>query len=294
MSYAARIRQLAGRVAESRRPKRLQATMRLARDRAPQPAAEETSALPAVAPVATSQQAGPSLPLSEQAARWLTHGQAPADLVPMLGDPTPPSRPASDPQTGSPQGSRQVLARIIEGGQVASAAAAAEHSPLDPGSPANRPETLPAAPESFAGRPETAIQELPGVHQTPPMLRLARAPQQPSSARDLALLSGGDLSEDGPDTSTVLFRSPAADARPPAPVPANPPASPAKSPPAGPAAAEPPAKQAVSPCEGSAESGAAQRSDAELDELYEALLQRLRRDLIHDRERLGDLLGPLR
>src|ERR1700733_6053892 len=103
MSYAARIRQLAGRVAESRRHKRLQATMRLARDRAPQPAAEETSALPAVTPVATSQQAGPSLPLSEQAARWLTHGQAPADLVPMLGDPAPPSRPASDPQTGSPQ-----------------------------------------------------------------------------------------------------------------------------------------------------------------------------------------------
>ncbi|MGA8355051.1 MAG: hypothetical protein WB698_12885, partial [Solirubrobacteraceae bacterium] len=64
-------------------------------------------------------------------------------------------------------------------------------------------------------------------------------------------------------------------------------------PPAG-AAAGPPAKQAVSPCDAGAESGAAQRSDAELDELYEALLQRLRRDLIHDRERLGDLLGPLR
>jgi hypothetical protein len=80
-------------------------------------------------------------------------------------------------------------------------------------------------------------------------------------------------------------------ANPAAPVP--PPAGPAKNPPAGPAAG-PPAKQAVSPCEGSAEPGAAQRSDAELDDLYEALLQRLRRDLIHDRERLGDLLGPLR
>ena len=294
MSYAARIRRLAARVTESRRPKRLGPATRLARDSTFQPAADEPSALPPVTPVAISQQSPPSLPLSEQAARWLTHGETPADLIPMLGDPTlPPGRPAGDPEQGSPQvaGNRQVLARIIEGGQVASAAA--EQSPLDPESPASRPETLPAAPESFAGRPETAIQELPGVHQTPPMLRLARAPQQPSSARDLALLSGSDLSEDGPERSTVLFRSPAADTRPPAPGPANPPAGAAKSPPAG-AAAGPPAKQAVSPCDAGAESGAAQRSDAELDELYEALLQRLRRDLIHDRERLGDLLGPLR
>jgi hypothetical protein len=302
VSYAERIRRLASRVSESRQPKRLGALTRLARDSMLQPAAEEPSGLPAVTPVEAPRQAAPSLPVSEQATRWLTHGEAPEDLIPLLGDPMPPAgRPAGDPQQdSSPQtaGGRQVLARIVEGRQVPSVTAAAKQSRLGAESVAGRSEALarqPEAPdrtETLAGAPETAIQEIPGVHgQAPPMLRLARRPQQPS-ARDLALLSGGDLSEDEPDTSTVLFRSPAA--------PAGPPAGPGTGPPAGPPTGpatgstgtgeRAPAKQAASPCDGPSGS----RSESEIDEIYEELLRRLRRDLIHDRERLGDLLGPLR
>jgi hypothetical protein len=296
MIYAQRIRRLATRVAESRRPKRLDAATRLARDVvAPQPPADRPSALPAVTPAVLEGASAPTLPLSEQATRWLTQGEAPGDLIPLLGDPTLPerrqltadpsrhqqpadlSKPFGDPANGGPAGagSRQVLARITEGGSPPSAA---------PGNAAPT-ERAELGEEDLATQPgASAIFEgIPGAHQgMPPLMRLARSPQQPS-AQELARVSGGELSDDGIGTSTVTFRAPVAPAGPTAPAaraagrPAAPP-----TPPAG-------------ACDtGQVSDASATKSDIDIDELYEGFLQRLRRDLIHDRERLGDLLGPQR
>ncbi len=290
MIYARRIRRLATRVAESRRPKRLDAATRLARDVvAPQPPAARPSALPAVTPTALEGAGAHTLPLSEQATRWLTQGEAPGDLIPLLGDPTLPdaaperrqpadlSKPFGDPANGGPAdaGSRQVLARITEGGPPPSAA------------PSNAASTEQAelGEEGLATQPgASAIFEgIPGAHQgMAPLMRLARSPQQPS-AQELARASGGELSHDGIGTSTVTFRAPAAPAGPTAP------AAPAAGRPAAPPTPPPGA------CDtGQVSDASATQSDIDIDELYEGFLQRLRRDLIHDRERLGDLLGPQR
>jgi DNA polymerase-3 subunit gamma/tau len=301
MIHAQRIRRLATRVAQSRRPKRLDAATRLARDGvAPPSPADRPSALPAVSPAAP-EAAAPALPLSEQATRWLIGGEAPGDLIPLLGDPTlpgatpehreltaDPSEPAGDPGNGrrpASAGNRQVLARIIEGGPPTSMGPSNAVRSAAPSEQAELGE------EGLTGRPGASaiVHEIPGAHrETPPLLRLARSPQQPS-AQELAHRSGGELSEDGIGTSTVTFRAPAAPAGPAGP------AAPAA--PAAPSARRPAAlpTQSAGACDaGQVSDASATQSDLDIDELYEGFLQRLRRDLIHDRERLGDLLGPQR
>jgi hypothetical protein len=56
------------------------------------------------------------------------------------------------------------------------------------------------------------------------------------------------------------------------------------------ASARPSQPQQALPADGAHERPA----DLDVDEIYDEFLQRLRRDLLHDRERLGDLLGPIR
>jgi hypothetical protein len=227
----------------------------------------------------------PSLPLSDQASRWLTRGEVPADLVPLLGDPTlPAEQPVSaDPQPTNGTSSGPILARITEGAPVSYST-----PPGDGGQ---------AAAEGTTRRPGglASIEELPGAHREgPPMLRLARSPAQtpppiqalgadptpaPAAAssaipaQELARRSGGELSNDGTGQSIVTFQ---------------PPASPAAEQPAEASETGLASQTPVAPALRK------QLGDIDIDELYESFLQRLRRDLLHDRERLGDLLGPLR
>jgi hypothetical protein len=264
VSGSRRILRLAARVAEARRPKRLGAATRLA----PLPPAAPSPAEAATVAPAASGVAGPAperaLPLSGEAARWLTHGEIPTDLVPLAGDPAlpvaQPQRPTPAPAGADGAGPGRVLSSVVEGVRDAPAASAAPPA-----------------------RPSTTIEELPGPprHDGPPLMRLARVPQPqapqpqapPDRAQELARASGGAVSDDGAGMSTVTFPAAAAAATP---------SAPATAPPVrGPGPSEPPA----------APRGVA---DLDLDELYEEFLRRLRRDLLHDRERLGDLLGPLR
>lgn len=257
MTHHVRIARLATRVAQARRPKRLGASTRLAMQ---QPAAEPEPELAGDLPKVTlasglqqAQEPALSLPVSEEATRWLTQGEMPTDLVPLLGDPALPSskppttaeqRPVqraplmSEPEPGSNAG--HVVASIIEG-----------------------------APPPVSEHPAQALGE--GA----PLMRLARAPV----AKALAQASGGDLSDDGMGTSTVTFQPAPSPAAPGASHPAAPPSRP---PSAGLASATP-----------IASSLREQLGDVDVDELYEGFLNRLRRELLHDRERLGDLLGPL-
>lgn len=222
-----------------------------------EPTAEALQDLPAVIPALGSQQPqrpSPSLPLSGEATRWLTRGEVPADLVPLLGDPAFPNRPAApeEPQQARPpwldaeleQGPRegspdapQVIARIVEGAPMPSAAT--------PSAAPSEDRVLPSWDHAEALQPSASIEELPGAHRdTPPLLRLARSPAQRSRA----------LEQPGPAVADVGLASAI-------------PISPALR---------------------------RQLGDLDIEELYEAFLHRLRRDLLHDRERLGDLLGPLR
>lgn len=321
MSHASRIARFAERVAGARRPKRLRAAKRLSElPTAAEPATEALQDLPAVIPKFDSQQASqqlaPSLPLSGEATRWLTRGEVPTDLVPLLGDPAFPDRPVSpeEPQSALPpwlaaeleQGPReggpgapQVIARIVEGAPMPAAATPSETP--------NEDRALHSWDRAEVPSPPASIEELPGAHrETPPLLRLARspsqqrphAPEQPGPAaapppnptrpraapslpaRELARRSGGELKEDGMGGGSVTFRRPAA---PSAGAPASSARTPAKTADVGLASAIP-----ISPAL------RRQLGDLDVDELYEAFLHRLRRDLLHDRERLGDLLGPLR
>jgi hypothetical protein len=345
VSYAERIARLAARVTEARRPKHLHAATRLA-----QPAKTSETIVPAPAampvwtPTPERRPAHPpasSLPVSGEAARWLTRGEVPADLIPLLGDPLrPATAPGSQqPQSASPDPSRghpehssrgpqhglqrdgastgQVVARIVEGAHLPSAASSSrvseEERALEPELPTAWPDPSTGQPGIRTGppQPSATVEELPGTRrESPPLLRLARTPPGPQapaldpipglpaapapatpaiSAQELARLSGGELRDDGVGQSTVTFAPSGSPGGPPAKAPDA--GLPAKAPDAG-----PPAK--ASDAELASETPStpalrAQLGDLDLDELYEGFLQRLRRELLHDRERLGDLLGPL-
>jgi hypothetical protein len=290
VSYADRLARLAARVAEARRPKRLGAATRLARQpNACEPGEQELQSAPATGtPVlqwSGDQAPASSLPLSDEASRWLTRGEVPADLVPLLGDPTLPAEPPvpADPSPAEGASSGPVLARIIEGSPTSHSVPRGAGAQAAPESPTRRPGGL------------SSIEELPGAHRDgPPMLRLARSPAQtpppdrvlgtdPAPAlatagsaipvQELARRSGGTLSEDGTGQSTLTFQPPTSTTA----------EQPAETPDAG-----LPSQTPLAPALRE------QLGDIDIDELYESFLQRLRRDLIHDRERLGDLLGPLR
>ncbi len=290
MSYTDRLARLAARVAEARRPKRLGAVTRLARQPdACEPSEQELQSSPATStPVlqwSGDQAPASSLPLSDEASRWLTRGEVPADLVPLLGDPTLPVEPPApaDPPPAEGASSGPVLARIIEGSPTSHSVPGRAGGQAAPESPTRRPGGL------------SSIEELPGAHREgPPMLRLARSPAQtpppdrvlgtdPAPAlatagsaipvQELARRSGGTLSEDGTGQSTLTFQPPASATA----------EQPTETPDAG-----LPSQTPLAPALRE------QLGDIDIDELYESFLQRLRRDLIHDRERLGDLLGPLR
>jgi hypothetical protein len=106
----------------------------------------------------------------------------------------------------------------------------------------------------------------------------------------LARLTGGALSRDGGGTSTVTFQPPANGA-PPASgaAPAN-----GAPPPNGAPPADGATDTSCAPATPVAESARQGAEDLDLDAIYDGFVQRLRRELIHDRERLGDLLGPMR
>ena len=282
--------------------RRLGAATRLARQPdAYEPSEQELQSAPTPgAPVlrlSGDQAPASSLPLSDEASRWLTRGEVPVDLVPLLGDPTLPAEPpaSADPLATKGASSGPVLARIIEGSPTSYAA-----PPGVGGQAAGDPTRPPAGLASIEDptRPPAglaSIEELPGAHREgPPMLRLARSPAQAPTprkalgtdstralastgsaipARDLARRSGGTLSDDGTGQSTVDFK---------------PPASTAAEQPTEPPDVGLPSQTPLAPALRE------QLGDIDIDELYESFLQRLRRDLIHDRERLGDLLGPLR
>ena len=339
MSYVKRIARIAARVAEARRPKNVGAGIRLVQPARPaETIAAATPPMPTVTPSPEPQQAhtpATSLPMSGEAARWLIAGEVPPDLIPVLGDPIPPTsehpqqqptpppsyeRSRADAQQswqGQHASRERVVARIVEGAQMPSAA---------PGERASRETHADAVAElGVRPRPSAIVEELPGSRREPPppLLRLARSPlpapapaldalpsrpapptslmpaasphkpaapapltpvvsahppaapaappAQVVSAQELARLSGGELSEDGTGQSTVSFASSGAAA-----------AVPARAADAD-LASETPTAPGLR----------AQLGDLDVDELYEGFLQRLRRDLLHDRERLGDLLGPL-
>jgi hypothetical protein len=268
MRRRARLVRLAERVAEARRPKRLGAASRLASQHT---AAEPIDDPAGDSPAATATQdsrhpegSAPSLPVSEEAARWLTRGEVPADLVPLIGDPALPASKPPTPErpTGLAQladalersgGNGQVIATIVEGA---------------PTPVAGRSTGSPGEPSIAIGEPLPLLGEpphLPG--ESTPLMRLARSP----AAQELARRSNGELSEDELGMSTVTF--------------APPPSA------VGSHAQKPDARQASQTPKASALDE--RLRDLDLDELYEWFLQRLRRDLLHDRERLGDLLGPL-
>jgi hypothetical protein len=139
------------------------------------------------------------------------------------------------------------------------AGAIADGSPQDGSPPGASPQ---APPPALAPRTSGAVlarqaAEAPGL-------------AEPSVARRLAVLSGGRLEDDGMGATTVNFQAQG---------------------PAAVAATAPQTAPAPVPVESEPED--VLRRD-ELEQVYEGFLRRLRREFLHDRERLGDLLGPLR
>lgn len=137
-----------------------------------------------------------------------------------------------------------------------------------------------------AARPPIRLRQLArSVHldesdpAPPPLLRTA--PDR------LALAAGAALQHEPDDQATVMFPPPTGREAPtlarqeatlstPPPAPSTPPTPPATLSPSTPAPA--PAEAA---------------SGASIDDVYEQVLERLRRDLLAERERMGDLLGEL-
>lgn len=210
--------------------------------------------------------------VSDDAARWLTRGEVPPGLVPLLGDPTFDARePDDERRTGDladapPPIASGGFAQIVEGIGEATAA----------NGPRSGDTTADLARPSGGPPPARAtIDESTGLaRDRQQLLRLARTP---SRAATLASLTGGELTDDGSGTSTVTFalgegegssgRTSETKAR------------------TAPAAPTPPA---AAPTTGQAS------THGNLDDAYEGFVRRLRRELLRDREWIGDLLGPLR
>jgi hypothetical protein len=140
-------------------------------------------------------------------------------------------------------------------------------------------------PSPASARPPVALR----AAAPPPLATAAHthapAPVAPAApgdrARRIAELTGGTYSDDGLAATVGFPGAPAAAGRTLARS-VNGAASPA-----------PPAAAAPSSTSGPAADATAPDGGVDVDELYEQLAARLRRELLHDRERVGDLLGDL-
>ena len=221
MSPERRVSRLGASVSEARRPKHLRAATRLARWPLGWGAEPVVAQSPSLDP-AESQPRMPDglLPVSGEAARWLTEGQIPAGLVPLLGDPTfpaseaelvPPPVPTAVPAAGAsgegdggvaPSANRtRVASRVLErvpqpartpaevaGGQIEQVAVKDVRGEADAVASAEAEAELAGGAERLAA-PEPSdppSERLPGDDGTP-MLRLARVPLHSPDRRASAL-----------------------------------------------------------------------------------------------------------
>jgi hypothetical protein len=365
MSHVPRVARLAARVSEARRPKRLRAAPRLAGSPLERPvSAQSVGSEPAADVTLARAHAGPpapTLPISDEAVRWLTRGAVPARLVPLLGDPefpaadtqatrapalaAPPTEPmlapAREPAISPDAAGREALGEHIEQdkgpGRVLTRVIEGARDPAPPARPRARREPEDDRAIGLRGQsawepPLTTIEEISRPAQDgQPLLRLARAPARspvaprtdavaapaataaaeltPAAelatvgadrARELARQTGAELSSDGPGRSTVTFPAGAslgssiagasADGRA---VSASRNARPASEGAGASPTSE--SRDVGCPTETPLAGAVGERiGDLDLDAIYDGFLYRLRRDLLHDRERLGDLLGPIR
>jgi hypothetical protein len=265
-----------------------------------------------------------STPAPEEppAPRAESESSAPADQATV----TALARSSEAPRHGFEPGAApaRVITRVTEGTRE-QALRTGPHS----GPPFEEEHDAPSAGLSAREGPLTTIHELaPSARDGQPLLRLARQPQRsttalapaaaaPASAFDapvtitpvsaaahrqdtgpaastdraveLARMPGAELTSDGAGRSTVAFSAAGGGNATPAPSDAGAAAGSGCSP--RPAASRDAGCPAETPLAGTA----AQRiGELDLDAIYEGFIQRLRRDLLHDRERLGDLLGPIR
>jgi hypothetical protein len=167
---------MAARVAERRRPKLLYAATRLVPRRALGSRDEEEAAAPPMPEIDG---------VSDDAARWLFHGELPEDLVPFLGgtpvappgDPTPGASPPNPTPGGSERPRRRVPRGKVEEGP-ARAPVAREAAALEPAAPERAgPDPVPPpfdAPEP--GEPARPRRARDGEER-------AVAPASPTAAR---------------------------------------------------------------------------------------------------------------
>jgi hypothetical protein len=210
VSYMPRVMRLAARVSEARRPKRLRAA-----PQAPDSPVERRVSAQSVSsePIAGVTLAdahawppAPTLPISDEAVRWLTQGAVPARLVPLLGDPafpvddteathTPvlpataepvlaPTREPSIPpaaaeheaprqDVGHDSGPGHVLARVVEGARDPAPPAGSRAGQ----GPEEDDHAIGSRGQSAWARPLTTIEEISRpARDGQPLLRLARAP----------------------------------------------------------------------------------------------------------------------
>jgi hypothetical protein len=134
------------------------------------------------------------------------------------------------------------------------------------------------------------VARTPAAAASPARPLAARNPQ--TSGSRLAAATGGTLESDDGETVTVVFPRPAESAFAPAAtlMRAADPEPPAASAPAPSAVTTtaPTAATAPAPPASPGRSGG-----ADIEEIYDQVMQRLRRDLLADRERMGDMLGDL-
>ncbi len=229
---------------------------------------------------------GDSAAPDQESATKLT---APSDGLPLRGSraldrfgapatggqahPAPAERPVSEARGSSPRSA---------GGQV------------KPPRPA-RPDRARIRPERAARPPIRLPQRADSVQRdesapAPPPLS-GTAPER------LALAAGATLLPDADDQATVVFPPPGgrgapmltrSQARPSAPPAPTTPATVFSTP-----SAPPPASPATLSSTRPAPAPGVPSSSASIDEIYEQVLERLRRDLLTERERMGDLLGEL-
>jgi hypothetical protein len=197
-----------------------------------------------------------------------------------MTDESTPHRAAVLP-AGSPQGAavEALPERVLPGAPataLARARAIAPASPSDGDKPA-RPQLLPAPSRQ---PPDTADAEPQVMPSAPSLLQRETVDDStPIDAAALAFLTGGALAEAGPGSSTVSFLGRSADPRP----------APAQATTIAPAAKPAAATASAESCDAIGVDAAGR--PVRVDDLYDRILKRLRRELLDDRERRGRLNG---
>jgi hypothetical protein len=204
----------------------------------------------------------------------------PGEQLPQYEAPAPPSR-----QRATDFASTGVAA---PGSQLARASAVASRPAAPTTIRQGRPPLrLVAAPE-HAGATATIARAEAGAE------RAAAAPsgirRAPTSGSRLATATGATLSRGDEGYETVVFPRPSGLAFAPAVslMRAAEDAAPAEAP-AGAGPAAPQSSPAPAPAQGGGGGG----GGGDIEEIYTQVIERLRRDLLADRERMGDLLGDL-